>query len=393
MQILSQARSKLLLKHPFYANLALSTPDVLTHDIPTAGTDMAKIYYNPDFVASLPPSQVPTLIGHEVLHIAQDHGDRLHQRDPDVWNQACDYNINATLLECGFEPIDGWLYDPRFGTKSADAIYTILMREKEKRQRQQQRDGQGQPQPGQGQPQSGQGDGQPQPGQGQPQPGQGQGTIGRDLMPGNRTAEEEAKVRESIKQRVAQAASAARLAGKMSAGLERLIGDILNPPLPWEDIMRHYMQRVTQDDESWSRPNRRHTDMILPSRRSLKIGPIAIIGDTSGSITEKELSNIGTQTIAIAEQLQPENIRVVWADTKVCGEQVFEQGDDIQLKPQGYGGTDMRVPLAHVEQFQPQVVVLITDGHTPWPDVEPDYPLIVVCTTDARVPIGEVIRL
>ena len=369
MQILSQARSKLLLKHPFYANLALSTPDVLTTDIPTAGTDMVKIYYNPEFVASLPPSQVPTLIAHEVLHIAQDHGDRLHKRDPDVWNQACDYNINATLVECGFEPIDGWLYDPRFGTKSSDAIYAILMREKEKRQRQQQ---------------SGQGDGQPQ---------SGQGAIGRDLMPSNRTAEEEAKVRESIKQRVAQAASAARLAGKMSAGLERLVGNILNPPLPWEDIMRHYMQRVTQDDESWSRPNRRHTDMILPSRRSLKIGPIAIIGDTSGSITEKELSNIGTQTIAIAEQLQPEDIRVVWADTKVCGEQVFEQGDDIQLKPVGYGGTDMRVPLAHVEQFQPQVVVLITDGYTPWPDVEPDYPLIVVCTTDTNVPIGEVIRI
>ena len=378
MQILSQARSKLLLKHPFYANLALSTPDVLTTDIPTAGTDMVKIYYNPEFVASLPPSQVPTLIAHEVLHIAQDHGDRLHKRDPDVWNQACDYNINATLVECGFEPIDGWLYDPRFGTKSSDAIYAILMREKEKRQRQQQ---------------SGQGDGQPQSGQGDGQPQSGQGAIGRDLMPSNRTAEEEAKVRESIKQRVAQAASAARLAGKMSAGLERLVGNILNPPLPWEDIMRHYMQRVTQDDESWSRPNRRHTDMILPSRRSLKIGPIAIIGDTSGSITEKELSNIGTQTIAIAEQLQPENIRVVWADTKVCGEQVFEQGDDIQLKPVGYGGTDMRVPLAHVEQFQPQVVVLITDGYTPWPDVEPDYPLIVVCTTDTNVPIGEVIRI
>ena len=378
MQILSQARSKLLLKHPFYANLALSTPDVLTTDIPTAGTDMVKIYYNPEFVASLPPSQVPTLIAHEVLHIAQDHGDRLHKRDPDVWNQACDYNINATLVECGFEPIDGWLYDPRFGTKSSDAIYAILMREKEKRQRQQQ---------------SGQGDGQQQSGQGDGQPQSGQGAIGRDLMPSNRTAEEEAKVRESIKQRVAQAASAARLAGKMSAGLERLVGNILNPPLPWEDIMRHYMQRVTQDDESWSRPNRRHTDMILPSRRSLKIGPIAIIGDTSGSITEKELSNIGTQTIAIAEQLQPENIRVVWADTKVCGEQVFEQGDDIQLKPVGYGGTDMRVPLAHVEQFQPQVVVLITDGYTPWSDVEPDYPLIVVCTTDTNVPIGEVIRI
>ena len=388
MEVLSKARAKLLLKQPFFATLALTTPQEITEDIPTAGTDMERIYYNPHFVASLPSTDhVMTLIAHEVMHIAQDHGDRLHQRDPDLWNQACDYNINATLVSCGFQHLDNWLYNPDYGTKSADEIYAILMREKQKQQKQQKQQGGGNQsgdQQGQGNP-SGQG------GDDQPQPGPGE--IGRDLMPSNRSADEEAKIRESVKQRVAQAATAARLAGKMSAGLERFIDGILNPPLPWQDIMRDFMQRVTQDDESWSRPNRRHTDMILPSRRSLKIGPIAIIGDTSGSITEKELSNIGTQVITIAEQVRPENIRVVWADTKVCGEQVFEQGDAIELKPVGFGGTDMRVPLAHVEQYEPQVVILITDGYTPWPSVDPDYPLIVVCTTDVNVPIGEVIRI
>jgi len=367
MDILSKARGKLVLKQPFFATIALTTPQVITDELPTAGTDMETIFYNPNFVSSLPSvDHVMTLIGHEVMHIAQHHGDRLHHRDPDVWNQACDYNINATLVECGFTPLDNWLYDKRFGTKSSDEIYNILMRERKQ------------------EPQSGQGDGQGKPGPGQ---------IGRDLMPSQRTAEEEAKVRENIRQRVAQAAAMARMAGKMSAGLARFVDGILNPPLPWIDILRDRMQRVTRNDESWSRPNRRFTDIIMPSRYSLEIGPVAVIGDTSGSITNAELSRIGSEVAAISEQLQPENLRVIWADTKVCGEQVFVQGDNIDLKPVGFGGTDMRVPLAHVEQYQPDIVILITDGYTPWPRVEPDYPLIVLCTTDADVPIGEVIRI
>ena len=96
----------------------------------------------------------------------------------------------------------------------------------------------------------------------------------------------------------------------------------------------------------------------------------------------------------IAAQVRPERIRVVWTDDKESASvQVFERGEPMEFHPVGGGGTDMRKPLKYVEQYDPIVVIMFTDGYTPWPTVEPDYPLIVVCTTDAPCPVGRVIRM
>ena len=77
-----------------------------------------------------------------------------------------------------------------------------------------------------------------------------------------------------------------------------------------------------------------------------------------------------------------------WADTQVKGEQVFSASEFAfsKLKPCGGGGTDMRNPLKHVEQYNPQVVVLLTDCYTPWPDTPCPFPVICISTTKAPSP-------
>ena len=183
------------------------------------------------------------------------------------------------------------------------------------------------------------------------------------------------------------------MAGKMPGSLERFINEVLNPQVPWQDYLREYMTKVTKADESWNKRNRRFSDVYLPTRHSERMGEIAVIGDTSGSIGHHELNKVGAEIRGIADDCNPERVRVIWADTKVASEQVFEDGEALLFQPTGGGGTDMRVPLDHVEQYNPEVVVLITDGYTPWPTEEPPYPLIVVCTTNAPVPIGQVVRI
>ena len=74
---------------------------------------------------------------------------------------------------------------------------------------------------------------------------------------------------------------------------------------------------------------------------------------------------------AVADMVQPEHIRLVWADTQVADEVVFERGEPLKFDVKGGGGTDMRVPLKHFEQYEPEVVILLTDMYTPWPSTAP----------------------
>jgi predicted metal-dependent peptidase len=359
----------MLLKQPFFGTLLMTSPLVETHTVPTAATDMRSIFYNPDFFAKLTDDEVIFVLAHEVLHIAFKHGLRMQTRDRKVWNYATDYQINAILAEQGFTMPEGGLLDTRYSDRGAEVVYDELM---------QKQDDQGQGQ-GQGQGQSG-----------DDQPG---GGLASDLVdPADMSAAEQAQRSQQIDQQVAQAANMARMAGKLSGSLERAVSEVLDPAAPWYELLRDYMTRNTNDDETWSRRNRRFGAVYLPSRHNQRMGEIVVIGDTSGSITEHDINRIASEVSAIADVMQPERIRMVWADTEVKGEQVFEVGEPINLKPVGYGGTDMRVPIAHVEQYEPVVAVMVTDGYTPWP-AEPSYPLIVCCTTSVSVPIGQVVRV
>lgn len=382
----SKARARLLLQSAFFGTILVTSPMIERHDIPTAATDMRNIYYNPAFFDGMPVEEIMGVLAHEVLHIALEHGLRRGGRDPRLWNIACDYAINLILIECGFVLPKGGLYDVKYKGMSAEQIYALLEKERDKH---------GKQQSGQGQPQQGRGQGQPQSGQGNgPDPSDLFGGMGQDLIEPDMTDKAEvAKLKDEVRSKIVQATTMGRMAGNTPAGLLRAMDDLIHPPVPWQDLMRPLMTSFVKDDENWSYRNRRFANVYLPARHSERIGLVAVIGDTSGSITNDELKSVGGSVVDIAEEVTPEVIHVLWADSKVAGEQVFECGDPIKLDPKGGGGTDMRVPLARAAELDPAVVVLITDGHTPWPDVAPDYPLIVLCTTKVNVPFGEVIRL
>lgn len=361
-KLIRKARVDIMLNDPFFGSLLMCAPIQASTSIPTAATDMSSIFYNPEFIEKLEPHHVRFVLAHEVLHKAMAHGLRRGSRNAKLWNIACDYAINAILHEAKFKVLEGALIATRFFKKSAEQIYEILFQESQGNQR-------------------GSGD----------EPNED--VLGSDLQEPSLDPEERAVLEREIKQQVAQAATTARMAGELTGGLERLVSSVLEPQVPWSDVLREYMTRIAHDNESWSHRNRRIQHAFLPARRNPVMGPIVIIGDTSGSITQAEFNRVAAEIQSVSDQLRPESIRVVWADATVSSEQVFECNEPLDLKPTGGGGTDMRVPLKHVEQYEPQVVVLITDGETPWPTDQPNYPLIVCCTTDKTPPIGDTIHL
>jgi predicted metal-dependent peptidase len=351
---LDKAKAQLLGKSPFFATLMMGTPLIEDDSIPTAATDGKKIYYNAAFIDGLSVDLVQFVLAHELGHMMYEHVHRRGSRNRQVFNYAGDYAINLLLKDDGFTIWDKALVDDKYRDMSTEQIYTELMKN--------------------------------------PPPPQKDG-MGQDLRDPEGGPEQAQQNASEMRQRVAQAANVARMAGKMSEGIAKLVDEVLNPKVRWQDLLRDYMTRANKDDESWSRRNRRFGDVYLPARYSERMGEIVIIGDTSGSIGQEELNQVAAEVNAIAEQVRPECIRVIWADTRVAGEQVFEIGEEIKFDPKGGGGTDMRVPLEHVRQYDPEVVILATDGYTPWPDVEPEYPLIVCCSTNVDVPIGQVVRL
>ena len=96
---LTTARIGLLLKEPFFGNLATRLTLVNADRwLPTAATDGRRFYYNTKFLQQLSPKQIEFLFGHEVLHVVYDHIGRRGDRDPQLSNIAADYCVNGDLI-------------------------------------------------------------------------------------------------------------------------------------------------------------------------------------------------------------------------------------------------------------------------------------------------------
>ena len=95
---LVSARIGLLLRHSFFGNLATRLKLVNADEwCGTAATDGQTFYYNSRFIMMLKPKEVEFLVAHEVLHVVYDHMGRRNHRDPQIWNIADDYAVNADL--------------------------------------------------------------------------------------------------------------------------------------------------------------------------------------------------------------------------------------------------------------------------------------------------------
>ena len=87
------------------------------------------IWLNP--AAGLGEMGLRFVIAHEVLHVALRHSSRRQGRDPFLWNVACDFVINAWLIEMavGQPPELGLLHDPALKGLSAESVYDLIAKD------------------------------------------------------------------------------------------------------------------------------------------------------------------------------------------------------------------------------------------------------------------------
>lgn len=408
---LIKARTNLLLAHPFFGSLCLRMEPTEDHRCATAWTDGRTLAYNPAYVAGLRDEQVQGLMAHTVLHPACQHHTRRNGRSHELWNVACDHAINWILLEAGIELPPKYLDNPAYHGLTADEIYAELRTHHAEEDRPSLSDGDGDSEgevdwdgdegkAGEGDDlgdgtESGAGevggDGQVDDGSAGDEPGDvgteqngdpgGSGEVRDGEQQTEGGASDESGSDEMWELALSQAAQNAREIGDLSGSLERLVRDVLQPKLDWQELLSRYISDRARDDYSWSPPNKRFLsmDLILPSLSHQKLPEVVLAIDTSGSVTEQEMDQFAAEVSGILESFDT-TIHVVYCDSEVKGNDSFSRWDlPLELAPEGGGGTDFRPVFSwvHDEGMDPACLVYLSDLECQgFPEREPDYPVL-----------------
>ena len=351
------ARIGLLLRHSFFGNLA-TRMQLINADLwcSTAATDGLKFYYNSRFIMMLKPKEVEFLVGHEVLHVVYDHMGRRNNRDPEIWNIADDYAVNADLKrhKVGeFIKTVPCLYEQKYDGKAAEEIYDDLMKNVQKisiedlvdQMIDDHMDG------------DGEGDSEGN--------GDSEGKGKRPTM----SPEERERVRQEVKQAIINAASSAE-AGSLPLGVERLIKQHTNPIMPWRELIQTNLTSAIRTDYSWMRPSRRgwHMDAIMPGMNPGEEIDVVVAIDMSGSISNKQAQQFLGEIGGMMNSFDGYKVHVFCFDTETYNPKDFssENMDLIdEYEPMGGGGTDFDCIFTYLKDIGnvPKRLIVFTDGY------------------------------
>lgn len=84
---------------PFYSVIYESIDKIESKSIDTIGVTQNKMWYNPEFINTKSYTDLVFIIMHEILHIALMHPIRVGDRDPKLFNAACDLYVNKLIVE------------------------------------------------------------------------------------------------------------------------------------------------------------------------------------------------------------------------------------------------------------------------------------------------------
>ncbi|MDZ4254406.1 MAG: VWA-like domain-containing protein [Sulfuritalea sp.] len=409
---LASARAKLILDKPFLGALVLRLPLVAAGPwCRTTATDARKLYFNPQWIASLSSAELQFALAHEALHCALGHFARRGHRVQRLWDLACDFAINPLLLDEGLKPPLGAQVLDLYRGMAAEEIYPCLDDSLDQDTLDDHvwdgdeggRGGQDENQNGDEGSGTGSEAAAPADGDGETSPrvAAGDTVDAPHDIPPPLTAREREQLQQQWQRHLAGAAQRAREAGKLSGNLARLVETALAPQVSWRAALAQYLSQAARDDYSWQRPSRRSgessSDVIWPSLRS-HAGDIYVALDTSGSISDTDLAQFLGELNAIKGTL-PVRITLLACDAALAPDApwVCEPWQELRLprKFEGGGGTAFAPVFDWIarEGVHPDALVYFSDGQAEFPKLAPYYPVLWLIKGKAPVPWGRRIQL
>ncbi len=440
---LTTARTRLIIDKPFLGALVLRLPmeEADPEWCKTTATDARKFYYNREFIDCLSIEETQFMLSHEALHCALSHFSRRQHRVTHQWDLACDYAINPLLMKDGLKAPPGTLYMLEYENMTAEEIYPLIgdLSDQETLDQHVYDDsdssGENNVAPSEDDLDSDntQKDKTPSTGSGAgANPEKDTGSAGQSATPqgsqGDREGDSEGKAasqqpdtreqnsgkgaakpqplshqeKENLsvqwQQRLAGAAQQAMQAGKLDGDMARMVDFLLQPQLPWRNLVSRYMNAIAREDYTYTRPSTRRGDpAIYPSLRSAQIDIVVAI-DTSGSISNAEINEFVSEIDALKGQMRA-RVTLLACDSELAAgcPWVFEPWEEFTLPKQIAGGGGTRfIPVfdwARQQDKQPDILVYFTDAEGEFPTIEPAFDVIWLVKGKAKVPWGQRVQL
>lgn len=329
---------------PYYARaLRTLTPYVADEGMPTVAVGEGwQIYFGREWLESTPVQTRGLIVAaHEVEHLLRRHASRRMTREPKAWNICGDAEINdddpalLAIPDC----VTPKVLNAKDGL-TAEEYYENLEKVVHECQ-------------------CGSGAGQPIDGE----------------EPGGLTDHEGNSVAAATAADV-RAHVAAHGRGSVPEGVimwADTVAAAVQPSWPRE-LLTHVAHGVQnrKGKQDYSRGLHRRQRANAPLRPATVTHPprVSVVVDTSGSMTEDGPVVLGV--LGVLRRLC--NPTVMSCDTVV----------HVGKKLVGGGGTDLRPAIALAEKSS-DVIVVITDGDTPWPK-SVTKPVVVVCTQERELP-------
>jgi len=359
------ARVGLLLRHPFFGNMATRMRVQNCDDwCPTAATDGRNLYYNTQFFNMLTNKQIEFVIAHEILHCVFDHIIRREDRNPRIFNIACDYKVNNLLVRDKIgERVDQIqiFQDFKYDDWTSEEIYDDIYNKYDEEELQAlgelldehidwEKDG------------DKEGEGK------NPGKGGGKEKDKKSKRP-SYSKEELKKIRDEIKESMITSAQSAG-AGNTPGEIARMIKELTEPKMNWRELLRQQIQSTIKSDFTFSRPSRKgwHTGAILPGMNFMDTIDICIGIDMSGSIGDIQAQDFLGEVKGIMDEYKDYKIKLWCFDTKVYNEEDFsaDGGQDLtDYEILGGGGTDFDANWIYMKEndIVPKKFIMFTDGY------------------------------
>jgi predicted metal-dependent peptidase len=345
---------------PYLAAAIFASEPLSAPDSGTIAVDRGwRLHADPERVDELDPAELGRLLIHLCGHLVRDHGTRAQRlgvtpgHGAGRWNRAADAELNDDLEPAGLRPRQTAGDLPRDLDSEPGALAEAYWERGA--------DGPRHWDCGAG------ADGCDRPGESSGQIGPQQGELLR------------LGVAAEIQRTEAQQP------GSVPGGWLRWAESVLPSRVDWRRVLAAELRSAIgvvsgRVDYSYRRPSRRSVPGVILPTLVRPVPEVAVVLDTSGSMHDGLLARALAEVEGVLKRagLRNGQVRVLAVDTDVQALKRVSRASQVVLA--GGGGTDMGRGISAAADLKPrpQIIIVLTDGFTPWPARPPRGVKVVV---------------